>query len=660
VPLHVLLVSVALSSAPMEGLSQEIRPFRLTDWGGEVFARYSFDETENKNTQDGGKTRETRPRWEEGFFLSTESYIYHPDFLNMTIGGGLTWVQSDLESNAGDNSSNDLLFNFIGRWRFIERKPYPVSVFFERLHPSVSLGLADSLTLEQTNYGGSFALREEISPVAINVDASRRHVEGDGLDVQVDDTTDQAVIRAFRSFGADSFGRLTYVRTEQESRSGSSNLPIQKSTTDTDALGWDSRLVLGRRRQFRFTNNFDLSRIDNSQSPTRRDGRALLDLRWQHSPALDSFYTYNLAATDRRNADSSNQTGVVGVNFRPHERVSGTLSMRGEDTDTDSFDEQSYGASTSINYNQPLPFGRLEASYLGSYDRNDRKSSSDTQDVIDEPHILAGTVREPLRNELVIQSTVVVTNADKTQTFEEGNDYRLIQDGATTLIQRLVGGNILDGQRVLVSYSYRTGGTFKFSSTVQAIQGNLTLLRYYNLFALYRYFDQSVRSGQPTTPLNSGFRTEVGVGADVPFITDWRIGGEARYEHLDDDFSPFDRQSYRGFLELPVALITAGRLNLGVWRELVDNKKSPEDVDLYRYSALFRARPWRRMTLTAEASHQKDTGGTLETSRDYASLGARWRMRELSFTLEARAQRDKQGDNRRDTSYVRALLKREF
>jgi hypothetical protein len=649
---------MALSSLAKTGWSQEVQPFRLTDWGGDVFVRYSFDQTENR--RDGGGSKETRPRWEEGFFLRSESYVYHPEFLRMSLGGGLSWVQSDLESPAGDNSSNDVLYNVTGRWRFLERKPYPFSFFFERLHPSVSLGPSDTLILEQTNYGASFALREEVSPVLINVDASRRHVEGDGLNAVVDDTTDQAVITAFRSFGADSFGRLTYARTEQESRSGSTNLAIRESTTDTDALGWDSRFVLGDRRQFRFTNNLDYSKVDISRSATRRDGRALLDLRWEHRDEVDSFYTYDLRRTDQRNADTQGQSAVAGVNYRPHERLRGTLTARGEDIDTESFDERSYGASLTVNYHQPLAFGRLEASYFGSYDRSDRESSAETLEVIDESHILSGTDPQTLGNDFVIAASVVVTSADGTQTFVEGVDYRLIPDGAETQVQRLIDGNILDGQRVLIDYVFRTGGTFELASTVQSLQGNLTFLRYYNLFALYRYFDQSRRSGMPTVPLNSGHRTEVGLSADVPFIGDWRVGGEARYEHHEDELAPFDRQSYRAFLELPVPLATAGRLTLSTWRERVQNERSLEDVDLYRYGALFRARPWRRMTLTAEASHERDTGGTLETSRDYASLGARWRMRQLSFTLEARAQRDEQGDNRRDTSYVRAVLNRGF
>ena len=76
--------------------------------------------------------------------------------------------------------------------------------------------------------------------------------------------------------------------------------------------------------------------------------------------------------------------------------------------------------------------------------------------------------------------------------------------GSETQLQRLIAGNILDGQTVLVSYAIDTGNTLSYDSLQTQFNAELSLARYYSLFLTYNDLRQSQDSGIESIRLNSG------------------------------------------------------------------------------------------------------------------------------------------------------------
>ncbi|MDH3638226.1 MAG: hypothetical protein OES09_07145 [Gammaproteobacteria bacterium] len=647
---------VTACGTPATATAQEITPFRLTGIEGDVEVRYDYDERTvgERRTEE---TRETRTSFEQDIFVLAHGYVYHPNLLNLDIGGGPLFVQSELDTNDESNDANDGFFNFLARLRFLEDKPYPFQMFYERLNPSVSIGLVDEFVQTNEKYGLNFFLREPFSPVSLTVEASRSRSEGDGLDLVVDDTIDQAIIRAHKALGPGSFAQLSYQTIRQESRTGSPGLPLRETTISTDTANFDSRFVFGLRRQYRLTNT--LTYTTQEEFPSRDDLRLFSDLRWNHSPKLESFYRYTLQDSEQELDEATSQSAVAGLTFWPSETLSGSAEVGAEDQDTTQFDLQRYGTRGSVNYRIPVQWGTLQLGAGMAYNHEDQDATARQANIFGERVVLSGITLAPLANEFVIATSVVVSNVTRTQTFVEGFDYQLVIIGSRTEFRRLAAGNIIDGQTVLVDYAFEVGGTFSFSSFNQSYQANLSLFRYYNLYVRYRDLDQDLRSGVPTVSLNSLENVTYGARADVPVWWDWTVGGEIEIEDQEEDIAPFERHSYSGYVQLPLPFFLS-RLRLTAKRITVDNEGSPEDVDLKRYAALLQSRPWFRATLSAEVASEKDTGGTVERRRDTFQLGAEWRIRQLLLALRVRAVDERQDDFVNERSEVRATIRRDF
>ena len=111
---------------------------------------------------------------------------------------------------------------------------------------------------------------------------------------------------------------------------------------------------------------------------------------------------------------------------------------------------------------------------------------------LDETVGLNGVTPVELREEFVVEGSVMVTNVDRTQTYIPNVDYRLNEIGSTTTIERLVGGNILDGEDVLISYEALTGGTVKYGSTSESVGANLAVSPRTSLFLRLANSDNEV------------------------------------------------------------------------------------------------------------------------------------------------------------------------
>jgi len=85
-----ILVSPAVCVAEYHEVD-DIKPFGLIDVSGHVRVGYLFDDRERGASSE--KSFEQQSSWEEEIFVLTRSFIYHPGFLSMDLGGGPVFVQ---------------------------------------------------------------------------------------------------------------------------------------------------------------------------------------------------------------------------------------------------------------------------------------------------------------------------------------------------------------------------------------------------------------------------------------------------------------------------------------------------------------------------------------------------------------------------------------
>jgi hypothetical protein len=663
---------------PLTLSAAEPARFKLTGYRAFMQTLMRYDVT--TGTSAGGTSQVTSPKTQRELGVSTDSYVYHPNFLQMTISGSLLFDQRRFEDDNVTEEDSGISWNLTSQLDFLRKKPYPFSVFFRREHPLVFVGRAESFNRKDTSFGLNASLLQPFSPIDVTVALYRDMQTGETLNFQQDDTSDSFSTTLSDSFFGKDQTSLSYTLIRNVSESGDPRLPIQSTEFIQHNLNLTNDWILGDRGQFRLRNRANNTSTDN---PDRQNFDFRSNLFWNQTENMRSNYDYKfIMRTVKRETSEDLKTFTNLGNARLHltlnDNLSGSVGVRGQLNDSDTFNAQNYGAFTTANYQRPTPAGILNVSGAVHYDFTTQEAATPAEDVFEEALILPGTGfnnRVPLRNDFVVAGSVVVTNAVPPFTpCTEGVEYELHVVGTETLIQMLdatAGCFALTGsplgddeapEAILVDYSFETGGTFDFSTLSSNINTNLAIMRYYNLFARFTDSRQTEHDSTLTLtqsrPLISSTTTEVGANANVPLRWNIGVGGEARYRHLEEDILSVDQTTLYAWVRVPLPFRSNG--NFAVNRSMTDISDSPEDSDLIRYSADITSRPWGRLFLTSHASYEEDTGASIKTSRTDANIRAGWQFRKLRLSAEARYLSNTRGDVERERLESWLLIRRDI
>ena len=661
-----LAVFIAILSVAGPACAEDIVPFRVTGVEGSATTRFLRDEIVSGQPGAGAQSRQSQSDLRQELFFMTHSYAYHPNLVSLDIGGGPILQRQTFANDAGDSQSQGALYNFTGRANFLRDKPYRGSVFLDHLNPTVSVAPGQVLTQENTRYGFDFSLLAPVTPVPMHVDASRAHFQGRGADRIIDDQVDRMNFRANRAFGAYGSTQFQYQSTHQQSLSGSPGLPIQSSTADTNAYTLDSRFQFGANRQYDVVNlmtfNTQSYALGLGPFPDRKDARFFLDMRGRHTDRLQTFGSYNYSSSNQGDLVSTLNSAAGGVSYWPTKDLTATFGVHGDNNETNQFLAHTYGLDGTGRYQRNLPLGLAQASYGLRYDQRDQQALASQTSVLGERLTLAGTIFSALARQRVNGGSVIVSNITRTQTFVAGQDYLLSVVGLETRVQRLLGGNILDGQDVLVDYNYDVGGTYAYTQTDQTLNLSWGIGSYLNLY--FRYLDSMPRltSGTPTFQLNEVRSGLYGARADMPLRMPFEVivGGSFEGEDRRETISPYRRQSEDVYVQTEDPLFASGKFRFSVRRTHLAYANSVQNVDLTGYDFRYWSRHWFGLDVSADASYERDVGAPVARSRTIGSLKAQWRYRKASVTFDLGRTRETQGELDRSRTLMQVLLRRDF
>ena len=637
----------------------DVKPFGVLDVSGHVRIGYLFDDRERGASAE--KSFEQQASWEEDIFVLTRSFIYHPGFLNMDLGGGPVLVQQQFDTNVDSDTRNDVLFNFVGRLNLLELKTYPVSVYYERTHPSVTTSRSGRFLVQNDVYGvrGHIAglLRDRTS---LNYAVTRRESDGSGLGSVVDTTAETKSIALESSYRKSDNIVFQYDKLDQDSASGSAGLPIVRSELNQEISTVRANNVFGADEQFRISQNLRRLQQENTTTlvSTLDDRTYNGNVRWQYDGDGQAFFNLR-DITAKRDSTRQDFTDLeLGASDQLTETLFGRAAAGHSSVDQTGFARDRTFVRGGADYFRKTSFGGVGISGSVRAERNDQESTADEIDVFDEPLLLVGTTPVDLLNDFVVPGSVVVRNADRTQIYLEGLDYRLITTGAVTSIQRLVNSSITDGETVLVDYSYSTSGTAEFDTYGSGIVLRSEFLNTFRAHARYDIQDTSVRKGELTNPLNDGEILEFGVGTSNQFLDGWTLDAEYRHLQQDLETSPFVSDQ----LNISVTTSLGGTLSLMIAGGLseIDYENSEEDVSQVTYRVGLRGLILRRSYFAYDAYLLDDTGGSLPRKQLRHRLHFQWSYRQMRFELRATFTDDELGATERNTTTVTAQLTRVF
>jgi hypothetical protein len=654
-----LLLAALPVTAPAEYHEiNEVRPFGLLDVDGHVRVGYLFDERDHGSTDTD--SAESQASWEEEFYLRTRSFIYHPGFLNMVLGGGPVFVQQQFDSLDGDASNRETLFNFESRLNFLDIKTYPFSVYYQQSHPSVTRGLAGRFIVKDQIYGFRGGINQLFTDsTSVIVDLKRTAAAGSGLGYSVDDETEQATFTAQTAYRRGDRISFTYDRLDLDSASGSPGLPIHVSTQEFEL----SQLRLENR--FGEDDQFDLFQLlsrqqrdlVNASTSTLDDRRYRAKLTWNHDEMTRSHLRYNYADLQRSETESRLQDVELSLTRRLNEDTFVDAGLEHFGQDDTGFTRKENAIRGRATYTREIGFGALALGAGLRAARTDQESSASDVPVFDEAIVLVGTNPVDLAQEFVVPGSVVVRNFTNTQVYIEGSDYRLFQTGSVTSIQRLIDGNIADGETVLVDYRYETSGTAEFDTFNSDVSASLSFLQNLDAYLRYSISDTDVRSGELSN-VNDRDRVEFGLNARNRALDGWGMSGQYRHIQHDEDISPFVSDS----LNVQLTKNFWGRLSVSVSAGVTrtDYEVSDEDIDQKSYTLGLGGSPFRRASINYYVAYLEDVGGTVPRKQLRHRLNFQWAYRMMRVTLFGEFSDDELGTTARTTNRVTLQIVREF
>jgi hypothetical protein len=197
-----------------------------------------------------------------------------------------------------------------------------------------------------------------------------------------------------------------------------------------------------------------------------------------------------------------------------------------------------------FDYTKTIPTGFIRLNFNHALSKENRENFSGLISVVDESVLLADGLVSLLKIPFVAKNSIVVKNSAGLIIFQENFDFLLIERGSYTEIQRIPGGQITNGETVLVSYNAEQQPSVSFNTSINRYGASVTL---FNNF-IEVYFNAADQNYSNISVDNTGYlRTLNQKIYGIKFSYEYLDAG-AEYEDYKSNITPYT--SSRFYLRL--------------------------------------------------------------------------------------------------------------
>jgi hypothetical protein len=632
---------------------------RVTDFDGYVELIGRRRERDQESKTDVYDLQSTETIFEENLGLEAEGYVYHPNFLEMTLAGlfGLTqreYTETRTGLERSDAEDGDVLeFDLSGY--FLKEKPYPGFVYARRSQDLEPRMFAPSIDTTVDNYG--FSWRYVSTKMPTRVQFNHNDIKLDPVGGDEEDGRQQTTTFGFETgYNFSEFNSLTF----SYNRSSVSEEPYELDY-DSDDFAVAHRLDFGDQHQHRLQSELSYYDQRGTYDIERLQWREML--RLNHSDTLRSWY--QLEVTDRT---QSQITGLEPIDEQSY-YLAGTIEhqlyeslvsqlfahfQRQEYASGPEIDR--YGGQVSFDYRKTNRWGELRANYRAGLDQEDRRGGVQRIEVRDERHTFQDPEPVVLTAVNIDTGSIFVTAEDRITVYQRGRDYTVQTVGDRVELRRVVTGQIADGQTVLVDYVFVLGGDLKLDTVLQHFELRQDfewgLSPYYRL----RWQDQTI------TPATASGAIPDDITAHV-FGLEYRrgslrLGGE--YEDRDSTIDPYEAIRLSASYNHRFKSGAAGSVRVR-WSDVSYRRSDNRQLELFTVETRYRHPLTKRLSVEGAVMYRtgedsltgEDEGFDLDLALEYMI-----RQTELRITYEYAQYEDEFARN--DSSLFYLQLKRRF
>ena len=471
-----------------------------------------------------------------------ESYHLEVDYalLSRRLANGSVEIDLGLNQNyeneRGIIDRNDSSSGFNIEYMFdmllFERRFYPIFLMANQIHDQVNAPFSQNYDLTSSTYSANISLLNDFLPTQY----SYRHyeTETDGLSRDRIQTSNELTLDATNVIGEIS-------TTNLQIRSTSRSNDVEGATA---AIETDSYVLTGRNElswlafshdQILYS-SYRLQR-DSGDSKMRTevwDERLNLQL----GKALDVGFSYSHNEMESQFQNRQEKKGGGWVKHQLFKSLISSYRYDANHTDYTNGKDSNWRQQLNFNYTKELPKqGRLNLSYSYGYGETDRNLEDQQLFSIDE-QLIVELDNNYLVNSDIIQSSVLIFNADRSQLFVEGIDYRLIAEGRRLEVVFFLPfptpNGISLGDSLSVDYAYRVNSSIEYSTTLNAVSASIGLFNQrYRFYANLSQSDQELIDGvADVSPLNHSTTAQIGVEGNPG-----EISFGSSYQYLDSSIS---------------------------------------------------------------------------------------------------------------------------
>jgi len=418
----------------------------------------------------------------------SRGYIWHPNFLQLQFNGEYhPGVKQENFLNIPDRAEAKTAEKFEVRSIFFSQRPLSLSLFTNYNHNFVNREFTTDVEMFRNNYGARLSYRNSLIPVVFNYSRN----EWQQREIQ----TGRAFLDNRHSFKAE--GTLSLTSQDDHhigytfddfSRDHASNGLIEN---EISAVNLRDVIFLDKKQQSQYSSTVWYQNQTGNQTFKRLQINENLNLKLPKNFGFNGSYQF----TDFEQAvfNYRQHSATSRLEHRLFLSLTSQIYLEYSSLDQSAFDETMKVGGFSFDYQKKIPIGRLNIFYEYRLRDEERQSAPQRLRVVDEPQTLTDTRAVLLNNPFVIPESIVVTDATGIVIYQENIDYILIPRGNFLEIQRIPGGQILEGSEVYVDYLAAQAASYNFEA-VNHTFGTRVFLHRQLVELYYQYFEQDYQN----------------------------------------------------------------------------------------------------------------------------------------------------------------------
>lgn len=429
---------------------------------GQYNEGYANDERVLQNYQYGG-----------GISLSTESYLWHPNFLTVSMYGNYSpQIGQTNSTEIPDYFSNYSNRNMGITTRFLSSLPYKFNIDASHQFQKGEERTYD-VDIEETKYRIDF-----IYNGPIEADASVEH----RVNERFDNFSRRSLLLEELTF------KTSLVKNK--SKLGYNRLNINFQDINSKQTNLFANTVKRANAIFNNNKNFDVFKglLFNTNVIYNNITGTNLYKNIGISEQVNLMFTKKLKLTGNYNQSSGSQNDISINNTEYGGTLSHLLysslktSLGYTERSQKSFNNAEFNGaikSLSIDYTKKVPIinGNIGINYSVQQAYVDSQFSSYSTKYINEQYVINDGDIVLLRNLWINKESILITNLTGSVIYEDNIDYLLIELENRIQIQRLVGGRILNGETVKIDYEAYNNDSYSLDATNKVFNVNLKFFK---------------------------------------------------------------------------------------------------------------------------------------------------------------------------------------